>query len=117
MAVTIATSLRKCSRKMREEGVTAQPTSAEAEMVIAGNLCRCTGYRPILDVSKSFASDVDIEDLGITTFLESSEDAHSNKDSLKPYQPGKDPKFPSFLENQTMESLEFSSIGPGEERS
>ncbi|KAL2608710.1 hypothetical protein R1flu_027283 [Riccia fluitans] len=116
MAVTIATSLRKCARKTKEDGGTAQPTSAEAERFIAGNLCRCTGYRPILDVCKSFASDVDIEDLGINTFWESSKDAHSNKGSMKAYQPEKDTKFPSFLENETGESLEVSSIRPGEER-
>ncbi|KAL2612207.1 hypothetical protein R1flu_023899 [Riccia fluitans] len=68
IAVSIAASLRKCSRKAKDEGRTPLPTSVEAETFIAGNICRCTGYRPILDVCKSFASNVDIEDLGINTF-------------------------------------------------
>lgn len=33
------------------------PTRAEIEEAMDGNLCRCTGYRPILDAAKSFASD------------------------------------------------------------
>jgi len=32
-------------------------TRAELEDAMDGNLCRCTGYRPILDAIKSFASD------------------------------------------------------------
>ncbi|XP_051120836.1 indole-3-acetaldehyde oxidase-like [Andrographis paniculata] len=43
-------------------------TISEAERAISGNLCRCTGYRPIADACKSFAADVDLEDLGTNTF-------------------------------------------------
>ena len=33
-----------------------QPSERELEDAFAGNLCRCTGYRPILDVMRSFAT-------------------------------------------------------------
>mmetsp|Transcript_5005 Transcript_5005/g.14025 ORF Transcript_5005/g.14025 Transcript_5005/m.14025 type:complete len:1324 (+) Transcript_5005:114-4085(+) len=37
-------------------------TPLEMERALDGNLCRCTGYRPILDAAKSFCEEGDIED-------------------------------------------------------
>ncbi|XP_057820291.2 indole-3-acetaldehyde oxidase isoform X2 [Cryptomeria japonica] len=51
----------------------------EAEKSIAGNLCRCTGYRPIADVCKSFAAEVDLEDLGLNSFWKKKEIPDLNK--------------------------------------
>ncbi|KAH6814773.1 abscisic aldehyde oxidase 3, partial [Perilla frutescens var. frutescens] len=69
-------------------------TVSEAEKAVAGNLCRCTGYRPIADVCKSFAADVDLEDLGINSFWRKGDSkevrsrklpSYNHKDHVLPY--------------------------------
>ncbi|KAL5509791.1 hypothetical protein EMCRGX_G005217 [Ephydatia muelleri] len=49
----------------------SKPTKQEIEDNFDGNICRCTGYRPILEAMKTFAVDsdiawIDIEDLSTT---------------------------------------------------
>ncbi|XP_074578143.1 indole-3-acetaldehyde oxidase-like isoform X1 [Curcuma longa] len=81
----------------------------EAEKAISGNLCRCTGFRPIADVCKSFAADVDLEDLGFNIFWEKPEDA--NVERLPPYNQHKVCTFPEFLKceiNSSMNTLKSS---------
>lgn len=36
-------------------------TMQEAETALDGNICRCTGYRPILDTYKSFTANASDE--------------------------------------------------------
>ncbi|ESQ37582.1 hypothetical protein EUTSA_v10002813mg [Eutrema salsugineum] len=78
-------------------------TVLEAEKAVSGNLCRCTGYRPIVDACKSFASDVDIEDLGFNSFCKKGD---SNK-SLPPFNSKKHVcTFPEFLKDE-IKSTDF----------
>ena len=45
-----------------------QTSLNDIENVLDGNLCRCTGYRPILDAFKTFANETiigDIEDVKV----------------------------------------------------
>ena len=73
-------------------------TVSEAEKAIAGNLCRCTGYRPIADVCKSFAADVDIEDLGLNSFWKKGENKDLKISRLPRYDRNQlNSRFPMFL--------------------
>ncbi|KAJ3707261.1 hypothetical protein LUZ61_010966 [Rhynchospora tenuis] len=73
-------------------------TVSEVEKAVTNNLCRCTGYRPIVDVSKSFASDVDLEDLGLNIFWNRRSDASVEK--LPRYCIGSVCTFPDFLKSE-----------------
>jgi len=80
-------------------------TTSEAEKAISGNLCRCTGYRPIVDACKSFAADVDLEDLGLNCFWKKgSEPAEVSK--LPGYNSGAVCTFPEFLKSEINASVE-----------
>ncbi|KAL4592125.1 hypothetical protein LXL04_005110 [Taraxacum kok-saghyz] len=75
-------------------------TVSEAEKSISGNLCRCTGYRPIADVCKSFACDVDMEDLGLNSFWKKGDDVDSKSQKLPFYDPKQICTYPEFLKKE-----------------
>lgn len=81
-------------------------TVSEAEKAISGNLCRCTGYRPIADACKSFAADVDMEDLGINSFWEKGDCKEVKGSKLPFYNPSDEIcTFPEFLKNEIRSSV------------
>eukprot|EP00257_Ricinus_communis_P025132 XP_025012546.1 indole-3-acetaldehyde oxidase-like [Ricinus communis] len=85
-------------------------TVIEAEKAIAGNLCRCTRYRPIADVCKSFASDVDMEDLGFNSFCRKGETQEVKRSRLPFYDRNHEIcTFPEFLKGEVKSSLLLDS--------
>ncbi|XP_055817941.1 abscisic-aldehyde oxidase-like [Solanum dulcamara] len=84
-------------------------SSSEAEKSIAGNLCRCTGYRPIADACKTFAADIDIEDLGFNSFWKKGDSKEMKVSKLPPYDPTKNVStYPKFLKSESTMILDSS---------
>ncbi|KAL5197520.1 hypothetical protein ABZP36_001032 [Zizania latifolia] len=80
---------------------------SEAERSFSGNMCRCTGYRPIVDACKSFASDVDLEDLGLNVFWRKG-DKHPDVSKLPSYTLGGGIcTFPDFLKSEIKSEIDY----------
>ncbi|XP_024455534.2 abscisic-aldehyde oxidase isoform X2 [Populus trichocarpa] len=85
-------------------------TAVEAEKAIAGNLCRCTGYRSIADACKSFAADVDMEDLGLNCFWKKGESPDVKISRLPSYDHNNEIcTFPEFLKCEIKSSFLLDS--------
>uniref|UniRef100_A0A8C2YDJ8 Aldehyde oxidase 1 n=1 Tax=Coturnix japonica TaxID=93934 RepID=A0A8C2YDJ8_COTJA len=85
-----------------------EPTSEQMTAALAGNLCRCTGYRPILDACKTFCK-VKTSDYR-STFITESVGLFS-PDEFQPLDPTQEFIFPPELmrmaENQLKRTLVF----------
>ncbi|CAN6180235.1 unnamed protein product [Urochloa humidicola] len=108
MCMSIFTSLINADKSKKPEppkGFSKLKVS-EAEKAFSGNLCRCTGYRPIVDACKSFASDVDLEDLGLNIFWKRG-DKNPDVSELPSYTLGGGVcTFPDFLKSEIKSSLD-----------
>ncbi|XP_037464998.1 putative aldehyde oxidase-like protein isoform X1 [Triticum dicoccoides] len=107
MCMSIFTSLANADKSNKPEPQKgfSKLTVSEAERAFSGNMCRCTGYRPIVDACKSFASDVDLEDLGLNIFWKKG-DKHADVSKLPAYTLGGGVcTFPDFLKSEIKSSL------------
>lgn len=101
MCISLYSALSNAHNSKNSPSSPEYLSASAAEKSIAGNLCRCTGYRPIADACKSFAADVDIEDLGFNSFWRKGESREEMLKKLPPYNPHKDlVAFPDFLKEK-----------------
>ncbi|KAG0477108.1 hypothetical protein HPP92_013949 [Vanilla planifolia] len=98
MCLSLFSALRNAEKKDRNTPPTgfSKLTTLEAQKAILGNLCRCTGYLPIVDVCESFAADVDLEDLGLNTFWKKGPKS-ARAEKLPFYRHSSFSTFPEFL--------------------
>ncbi|KAH9622657.1 hypothetical protein KSS87_022627 [Heliosperma pusillum] len=112
MCVSLFSALVNAEKTNRPEPSPgfSKMTVSEAEMAVSGNLCRCTGYRPITDACKSFGGDVDIEDLGLNSFWHKEEGKELMANKLPLYDPSSQlTSFPKFLKDELMLNMFLDS--------
>eukprot|EP00898_Chlorokybus_atmophyticus_P006626 jgi/Chlat1/6965/Chrsp52S06619 len=61
----VATHAALVNKKLGDREHEAMKNGDAFMRAIDGNLCRCTGYRPIIDACRSLVDGVDVEDLGV----------------------------------------------------
>uniref|UniRef100_A0A8B9T7U0 Aldehyde oxidase 1 n=1 Tax=Anas platyrhynchos TaxID=8839 RepID=A0A8B9T7U0_ANAPL len=85
-----------------------EPTSEQMTAALAGNLCRCTGYRPILDACKTFCKILSL----LVSFLFKISTRLFSPDEFQPLDPTQELIFPPELmrmaENQPKRTLVFN---------
>eukprot|EP00252_Welwitschia_mirabilis_P005228 TRINITY_DN1571_c0_g1_i1.p1 TRINITY_DN1571_c0_g1~~TRINITY_DN1571_c0_g1_i1.p1 ORF type:complete len:1281 (+),score=269.60 TRINITY_DN1571_c0_g1_i1:1241-5083(+) len=110
MCMSIYAALRKAENegKFDAERGHFKISEEEAEKSISGNLCRCTGYRPLTDVCKSFAEDVDLEDLGLNSYWTKKE--LPNRSKLPAYNSRSVCTLPDFLRRSDSASAVSSKL-------
>ena len=89
-------SAQKCAEIVSSKTITS--------IIITGNLCRCTGYRPIIDGLSSFADKTATCPLGEACCRNEDNSSRSQTnvydgkgDNFKPYDPSQEPIFPPEL--------------------
>ncbi|KAM7256568.1 hypothetical protein ACFE04_012309 [Oxalis oulophora] len=114
MCVSLCSALLNAEKTARPEPPQgfSKLTVVEAQKATLGNLCRCTGYRPIADTCKSYAADIDLEDLGFNSFWKKGETKEEMVTKLPVYMPAhRHATFPEFLKKEvnSNEHLDFES--------
>ncbi|GFP91160.1 abscisic-aldehyde oxidase [Phtheirospermum japonicum] len=114
MCVSLFSALANAEKTNRPQALPgfSKITVSEAERAITGNLCRCTGYRPIADACKSFAADVDLEDLGINSFWRKGDANEAKIRKLPPYNPNTGKLGDGFKSMSLLNSEKHSWYSP-----
>ncbi|KAF9596217.1 hypothetical protein IFM89_007899 [Coptis chinensis] len=111
MCMSLFSALVNAEKTQREDPPSgfSKLTTSEAEKSIGGHLCRCTGYRPIADACKSFAADVDMEDLGLNSFWRDGDSIDVKLSKLPSYDRKDICTFPDFLKSEIKSKTLFGS--------